>query len=324
MRKIQIVLVSLLTLCLCACNASNKIISEEKSTAVPTENSENVMESTKETVIDVQINSTVFSATLNNNSSAKAFEQMLNEGKITISMQDYGNFEKVGELPNSIEANDEQITTEPGDIILYEGNKISVYYDTNTWNLTRLGKLNGVSKEQLTELLGKGDVKMTFRLHEEQKEYKTLVAYFSATGNTRKLAEYIQNNIGADMYEIIPAVPYTEADIAYYTNCRADREQNDASARPEIKDKLDNMDEYDTVYLGYPIWHGQAPRIISTFLESYDFSGKTIIPFCTSHSSGLGSSDVDLHKLAPDAVWKAGQRFNSNADKDSVLKWAKQ
>ena len=209
MRKMQIVLVSLLTLCLCACNASNKIISEDKSTAVPTENSENVMESTKETVIDVQINSTVFSATLNNNSSAKAFEQMLNEGKITISMQDYGNFEKVGELPNSIEANDEQITTEPGDIILYEGNKISVYYDTNTWNLTRLGKLNGVSKEQLTELLGKGDVKMTFRLHEEQKEYKTLVAYFSATGNTRKLAEYIQNNIGADMYEIIPAVPYT-------------------------------------------------------------------------------------------------------------------
>ena len=102
---------------------------------------------------------------------------------------------------------------------------------------------------------------------------KTLVVYFSCTGTTELVAEYITEILGADSYQIVPEDPYTEADLAYYTNGRADQEQNDPNVRPAISGGVENMNEYDTIILGYPIWHGQAPRIISTFLESYDFPG---------------------------------------------------
>ena len=135
---------------------------------------------------------------------------------------------------------------------------------------------------------------------------KTLVAYFSATNTTRPLAEYAADILSADLYEIVPEDPYTDADLAYYTNGRADREQNDPAARPGISGSVANIADYDVIFLGYPIWHGQAPRIISTFLESYDLTGKTIVPFCTSHSSGIGSSDTNLHSLTSGANWLAG------------------
>ncbi len=113
-----------------------------------------------------------------------------------------------------------------------------------------------------------------------------------------------------------------EADLAYYTNGRADQEQNDPDAHPAISGGVENMDAYDTIILGYPIWHGQAPRIISTFLESYDFSGKTMIPFCTSHSSGIGSSADDLHILCADsAVWLDGRRFEAGTSKEIIEEW---
>lgn len=149
----------------------------------------------------------------------------------------------------------------------------------------------------------------------------TLVAYFSCTGTTRRAAEYAAEILGADLYEIRPEVPYTEADLAYYTDGRADREQNDPDARPAISGSVENMAGYDTVLIGYPIWHGQAPRIISTFLESYDFTGKRILPFCTSHSSGIGSSAVSLHGLCPDAVWMDGERFSGAASKAEMETW---
>lgn len=143
-----------------------------------------------------------------------------------------------------------------------------------------------------------------------------------ATGTTEPLAEYAAEILEADIYEIIPEVPYTETDLAYYTNGRADQEQNDPSARPAIAGKVENMEEYDTIILGYPIWHGQAPRIISTFLESYDFSEKTIIPFCTSHSSGIGSSADNLHELCPDSVnWMEGKRFEAGTMKETMENW---
>lgn len=155
-------------------------------------------------------------------------------------------------------------------------------------------------------------------------EQKTLVVYFSATGTTEPLAEYAAEILEADIYEIVPEVPYTEADLAYYTNGRADQEQNDPSARPAIAGKVENMEGYDTIILGYPIWHGQAPRIISTFLESYDFSEKTIIPFCTSHSSGIGSSADNLHELCPDSVnWLEGKRFEAGTTKETMEDWLK-
>lgn len=151
---------------------------------------------------------------------------------------------------------------------------------------------------------------------------KTLVVYFSCTGTTEVIAEHITEILGADIYEIIPENPYTEADLAYYTNGRADQEQNDPNVRPAISGGVENMEEYNTIILGYPIWHGQAPRIISTFLESYDFSGKTIIPFCTSHSSGVGSSASNLQSLCPKSVkWADGKRFENGTSKESIADW---
>lgn len=148
-----------------------------------------------------------------------------------------------------------------------------------------------------------------------------LIAYFSATGTTKQIAEYTSEILDADIYEIVPADPYTEEDLTYYTNGRADREQNDSSARPAISGSIENMEQYDTVLLGYPIWHGQTPRIINTFLESYDFSRKTILPFCTSHSSGIGSSDINLHALAENAKWLDGRRFSAGASKEEIAAW---
>ena len=149
-----------------------------------------------------------------------------------------------------------------------------------------------------------------------------LVVYFSAMGNTEGIANYIIDITSADKYEIVPETPYTSADLNYSnSNCRANREQNDPNARPAISGKIDNIDDYDTIFIGYPIWWGQAPKIIYTFLESYDFGGKTIIPFCTSASSGIGSSATNLHKLAETASWKDGTRFSASTPKSSVASW---
>lgn len=153
-------------------------------------------------------------------------------------------------------------------------------------------------------------------------ENSILVAYFSATGTTEQVAEQVAEILDADLYEIVPGDPYTEEDLAYYTGGRADQEQDDLSARPAISGGVEDMSEYDTVLLGYPIWHGQAPKIISTFLESYDFSGKTVVPFCTSHSSGVGSSADNLHKLCSDTTnWTEGIRFASGTSQDEIVSW---
>lgn len=150
---------------------------------------------------------------------------------------------------------------------------------------------------------------------------KILIAYFSCTNTTEAIAKHIQAETNAELYEIIPQVPYTEDDLKYYTNCRADKEQADNTARPAISGSVENMDTYDVVFIGYPIWHGQAPKIIYTFLESYDFAGKTLVPFCTSHSSGIGSSDTNLHPLAANAEWLAGRRFPSGTSQKTIADW---
>nr|WP_264474114.1 aldo/keto reductase [[Clostridium] scindens] len=148
-----------------------------------------------------------------------------------------------------------------------------------------------------------------------------LVAYFSVTDTTKGLAKDAANILDADLYEIVPEQPYTVADIDYNTDCRANREQNDTFSRPAIVGSIENYSQYDTIILGYPIWHGQAPRIISTFLENYDFTGKTILPFCTSHSSGIGSSAVNLHGLAESANWLEGRRFAAGTKKEEIQGW---
>lgn len=156
----------------------------------------------------------------------------------------------------------------------------------------------------------------------EPDSKKTLVAYFSATNNTENIANHLNAILDADLYEITPETPYTSADLNYNNDsCRANQEQNDASARPAISGSVDNMEQYDVIFLGYPIWWGQAPKIISTFLESYDLSGKTIVPFCTSGSSGIGSSAANLHSLANNATWLDGQRFSGSASQSVVETW---
>ena len=155
------------------------------------------------------------------------------------------------------------------------------------------------------------------------EEANILVAYFSATGNTRALAEYVADALNADLYDIQPEILYTSADLNYRDNSsRASLENNTPSSRPAISGSVENMEKYDIVFLGYPIWWGQAPRIIYTFLDSYDFSGKTIVPFCTSGSSGIGSSATNLHSLCADSTkWLPGARLPRNASKDDVETW---
>ncbi len=150
---------------------------------------------------------------------------------------------------------------------------------------------------------------------------KTLVVYFSQTGNTKPIAEFIAEQKNADIYEIKAANPYSAEDIEYSSDTRAYREQHDPSARPAIAGELPDLAGYDTVYLGYPIWHGEAPKIIHTFIESVDMSGKTVVPFCTSASSPVGSSADNLHPLAPDAVWKDGTRFAAGASDEEISAW---
>lgn len=150
---------------------------------------------------------------------------------------------------------------------------------------------------------------------------KTLVAYFSCTNTTKGIAEDVADITGGTLFRIEAETPYTSADLDYNSDCRANREQNNPSARPAIKGMPEKLSDYDVVFIGYPIWWGEAPKVISTFLESGDFKGKTIVPFCTSHSSGLGSSDRNLHSLAPEAVWKPGKRFGAGTDKRDIEKW---
>lgn len=156
----------------------------------------------------------------------------------------------------------------------------------------------------------------------EVKNNEILVVYFSCTNNTKNIAEYIRDITNADNTEIIPSVPYTSDDLNYSASeCRAGLEHNDDAARPAISNSISNMNQYKLIFLGYPIWYGEAPKIIYTFLESYDFTGITIIPFCTSGSSGIGSSDDNLHTLAPSAIWVSGKRFAKNASKSTVSEW---
>ena len=149
---------------------------------------------------------------------------------------------------------------------------------------------------------------------------KVLVAYFSATNTTKSVAEKIATAAGGTLYRINPAQPYTSADLDWHdSNSRTTKEQNDSSARPEISGGVDNMAQYDIVFLGYPIWWGEAPKIIYTFLESYDFGGKTVVPFCTSGGSGVGNSATNLHGSASKATWLKGTRLSGSSNIDEYL-----
>ena len=149
-----------------------------------------------------------------------------------------------------------------------------------------------------------------------------LVVYFSQTGNTKGIAEKIADIEGADIYEIEAAKEYTSDDLNYDDpESRATVEQNDPSARPEIGNEPVSLEGYKKIYIGYPIWWGQEPRIMDTFVESNDFDGITMIPFCTSGSSDIGDSGKNLEKNAGSGNWKDGKRFEGGASEDEVRSW---
>lgn len=152
---------------------------------------------------------------------------------------------------------------------------------------------------------------------------KTLVAYFSASGVTKQVAEAVAAAAGADLYEIQPAIPYTPADLDWQNSkSRSSIEMNDPDSRPAIAGRLARMDEYDRVFLGFPIWWYVAPTIINTFLESYDFTGKTLVPFATSGGSGFGKTVETLKKLCPDSViWMPGRLLNGRVSADTLTAW---
>jgi len=152
---------------------------------------------------------------------------------------------------------------------------------------------------------------------------RKLVAYFSASGVTAKLAETLSESIGADLYAIEPEVPYTKADLNWMNkNSRSSVEMKDPASRPAIAGKRDNMDEYDTIFIGFPIWWYVAPTIINTFLESYDFTGKTIIPFATSGGSGMGKTNEKLQPSCPGAKLMEGKVWKKNVKADELAAWA--
>ena len=153
---------------------------------------------------------------------------------------------------------------------------------------------------------------------------KVLVAYFSCSGVTKKLAQTLAGVVKGDLYEITPAQPYTAADLNWQDkNSRSSVEMRDKSSRPAISGSVKDFAQYDTVFVGFPIWWYVAPTIINTFLESYDFSGKTVIPFATSGGSGMGKTEAVLHALCPDSVnWKSGKMLNGY-DRAQMEAWVK-
>lgn len=154
---------------------------------------------------------------------------------------------------------------------------------------------------------------------------KALVAYFSASGVTAKLAKKLAEAIGADLYEIEPEQVYTKADLNWMDKkSRSSVEMNDRSARPAIATKVENMAQYDAVFVGFPVWWYREPSIIDTFMEAYDFAGKKVIPFCTSGGSGIGDSAKNLQELAAGAKVVEGKRFSAMTTEKGLKEWAEQ
>lgn len=150
----------------------------------------------------------------------------------------------------------------------------------------------------------------------------TLVVVFSATGTTKGVAEKIASITDADLYEIVPAEPYSDADLNWNdNNSRTTKEQNDSSSRPAIGSETISLEGYKTIYIGYPIWWGEEPRIMDTFVESYNFDGITMIPFCTSGGSGIGRSGKNLAEYAGSGNWIDGDRLQGSASEADIQSW---
>lgn len=256
-----------------------------------------------------------------------AADSLYEQLPITIPVEDYSTNEKIFYPPQSLDTSGTpQASGKAGTLAYYApwGDVVMFYGDySQNSSLFELGWVVSGS-----ELVSGMSGTITARRMEDNPAPepddtpKVLVTYFSATNTTEGVAQRLADSIDADIYEIAPQMPYTSADLNYSnSNCRANLEQNDPSARPAISGSVNDMSQYDVVFIGYPIWWGQAPKIISTFLESYDFSGKTIVPFCTSGSSPIGSSATNLQGLASGADWLEGRRFSGGVSQADLAEW---
>ncbi len=152
---------------------------------------------------------------------------------------------------------------------------------------------------------------------------KALVAYFSASGETAKVAEKLAGEIGGELFEIQPEIPYTSADLDWQDKkSRSSIEMGDVNCRPAIRSKVEEMSQYDVVFVGFPIWWYREPSIIDTFMEEYDFSGKTVVPFATSGMSPIGDSGKNMQALAPGAKVEKGKRFEVSTSSKALADWA--
>lgn len=152
---------------------------------------------------------------------------------------------------------------------------------------------------------------------------KTLIAYFSATGTTEKLAKSLAKATNGDLFEIQPTIPYTDADLDWTNkNSRSSVEMADFNSRPEVSNKLNNMDDYDRIFIGFPIWWYVAPTIINTFLEQYDLTGKIIVPFATSGGSNMGKTNEMLKPSCPNSKLMEGKKFSANENVENLKPWA--
>ena len=175
--------------------------------------------------------------------------------------------------------------------------------------------LESEEKEDNNESIQSSDTQAT---ETDEAGTKALVVYFSATGNTKAVAETLTELTGADIYEIVPEQPYTDEDLNYNDRTtRATVEQNDLDARPAMQGSITDFEQYDVIYVGYPIWWGDMPRILYTFFDAYDFSGKTIAPFCTSGGSGLSGTPATIAELETGATVLDGLHV-SDSDADNA------
>lgn len=173
----------------------------------------------------------------------------------------------------------------------------------------------------------KQEVKKTSVRKDDQDDTKVLVAYYSATGSTKAVAETIAEATGGDLFELTPTEPYSSGDLDWTDKkSRVSKENKDTSLRDvELTyNSVEDWDSYDTVFIGYPIWWGIAAWPVNGFVQLNDFKGKTVIPFCTSTSSGIGDSGKLLEKQAGSGEWQAGARFSSGVDKEDVEAWVKE
>lgn len=292
-RCLLILLTFLLLFCFCSCNANSD--TETESGGLTTESGVPEGDAMK---IDVQIGSTTLTATLADHSSAKAFYELLKQGEITVDMHDYNSFEKVGDLPQSIVTNDEKITTEPGDIILYQGDQITIYYDTNTWNFTRLGKIDGVSQDELKKLLGTGNVSVTFRLHQEQ----TQVAEFDFEKKTVMLnSGYEMPIMGLGTYALSDEECYNSVTALLENGGRlidtAYMYHNEAAVGRAVRDSDVPREEIFVTTKIYPNQFANAAEAIGEALEK---TGLDYIDLMLLHHPGDG--DVGAYKALEQAV----------------------